>query len=307
MFPPPFIAQPDFNVVSNSLTQIAHHVKGLARDSHASPRGLSPISRLEFESSRPEFSRPEYLAPHDDRGAPRTGSQLYAQRLAALRVGKLYTRLSIDSFREMWQQAVEPPTYEQWRKLLALEAKAAAGRQSSRDLSVLLGDSLSLWFPSDRLPPSQIWLNQGISGDTTRHILSRLAAFENVRPTRIYVMAGVNDLKSGASDTEIVWNLQTIVRRLRAAHPQAQVVVQSILPTRSLTIENDRIPGINRRVAAIAQREGAVYLNLYTQFVAHDGEMMPAYTVDGIHLSAQGYERWQAAVQQAELQIAQGR
>ncbi len=329
MFPPPFIAQPDFNVVSNSLAQIAHHVKGLSRGSSGvaqsanrtervnqnSLKGLPAVAHPERSGQRPEFSRPAFISPQRgscgvtpcaNRATPRSGGQLYAQRLAALREGKLYTRLPIDSFSDAWQQASQQPTYKQWRDLLALEAKAVSARQSSRDLSVLLGDSLSLWFPSDRLPSDQLWLNQGISGDTTRNILARLSAFGKARPKLIYLMAGVNDLKLGATDIEIVWNLQSIMRRLRTEHPQAQLIVQSILPTRSPMIQNARIPVINRQIAAIAQREGATYLDLYSQFVAQDGELMPAYTVDGIHLSAQGYERWQSVVQRAELRVARG-
>lgn len=318
MFPPPFIAQPDFNVVSNSFIQIAHHVKSLSRGSSRvarsanqqvhqdSLKALPAVAQPEVNRQSPEFSRPAFISPQHHRATPRSGGQLYAQRLAALRVGKLYTRLPIDSFSEAWQQTSAQPTYKQWRNLLALEAKAVSARQSSRDLAVLLGDSLSLWFPSDRLPNDQLWLNQGISGDTTRNILARLSAFAKARPKLIYVMAGVNDLKLGATDPEIVWNLHMIVRRLRAEHPRAQLVVQSILPTRSPMIQNARIPVINRQIAAIAQREGATYLDLYSQFVAQDGELMPAYTVDGIHLSAQGYERWQSVVQGADLRLAQG-
>jgi lysophospholipase L1-like esterase len=314
MIPPPFIAQPNVDVVvPNPPLQIAEEIQELTRHSFGatsqssvgSPTLRPAIARPETSIQHPEFSQPDRSIPRYV-ATPHQGSQFYAQRLAALRVGKLYTRLPPDSFSEVWQQASGQPTYEQWRALLAAEAKAVTRRQTTRNLSILLGDSLSMWFPSDRLPQDQLWLNQGISGDTTRNILRRLSAFAKSRPNTIYLMAGVNDLKLGATDTEIVSNLQKIVHRLRASHPQAQLIVQSILPTRSPKIQNSRIAGINQRVAAIARQEGATYLDLYSQFADRDGQIVPAYTVDGIHLSAAGYSTWRSAVQKTELRLAQG-
>jgi lysophospholipase L1-like esterase len=236
---------------------------------------------------------------------PRSGSQLYVQRLAALQAGKLYTRLPIDSFRDLWSQASRQPTYQQWRQLLTLEAKAVANGQGNNRLAVIVGDSLSMWFPSDRLPSEQLWLNQAISGDTTRGMLQRLGDFAATRPHVIYVMAGVNDLKAGVSDAEILGNLQQIVRRLRQSHPQARLVLQSILPTRVAQIPNQRIVQINRQLATIARRHNAVFLNLHSQFAALDGAMQPTYTTDGVHLSDRGYATWQLSLQWAEQLLAQ--
>lgn len=237
--------------------------------------------------------------------APRSGSQFYVQRLAALQSGRLYTRLPIDSFRDLWQKASQQPTYEQWRQLLALEARAVANGQGDNRLAVIVGDSLSMWFPSDRLPAEQLWLNQAISGDTTRGVLQRLGDFAETRPDVVYVMAGVNDLKAGAADAEILGNLQQIVQRLRQTHPQAKIVLQSILPTRVPNIPNQRIVQINRQLATIARRHNAVFLNLHRQFTALDGAMQPAYTTDGVHLNDRGYATWQLSLRWAEQLLAQ--
>lgn len=251
----------------------------------------------EFSLNSTEFSRP--VPP-----SPRSGSQLYAQRLAALRAGKLYTRLPASSFRNAWLQANEQPTYEQWRALLRQEARAAAAGQGNNRLAVIVGDSLSLWFPPDRLPSYQLWLNQAISGETTRGILKRLSDFSHTQPQVIYVMAGVNDLKQGLTDAEILWNFQQIVRRLQQRHPRAQIVLQSILPTRSHLIPNDRIAGLNQQLSTIAQRSGALYLDLHAQLADTNGQIQPEYTTDGIHLSEQGYAAWQWGLRWAETEVA---
>ncbi|XGV98991.1 MAG: GDSL-type esterase/lipase family protein [Leptolyngbya sp. BL-A-14] len=260
---------------------------------------LKPRAYPDVGQDATEFSPPTLVLP-------RSGSQLYWQRVAALRSGRLYTRLPIDSFHEIWSRATSSPTAAQWRTLLALEAKAATRGQGNRRLSVMVGDSLSLWFPSDRLPTGQLWLNQAISGETTQAILHRLPTFAVARPQAIYVMAGVNDLKQGATDNEILWNLRQIARRLKQAHPGARIVLQSILPTRTEMVPGNRIGWLNQRLAAIAQEDGVIFLNLYAQFTDEDGNLRPELTTDGLHLNANGYATWQAQLAQADTWIAQG-
>jgi lysophospholipase L1-like esterase len=213
--------------------------------------------------------------------------------------------MPVDCFYDHWHQATGHPSYRQWRELLALEAKAAGRGKGSNALTVMVGDSLSQWFPADQLPARQIWLNQGISGDTTAGMLQRLSVLKTAQPDTIYLMAGVNDLKRGASDREILGNLHQILTRLRQQHPNVRIVVQSILPTRSRYIPNARIAQINPMIQALAQRHAADYLDLHQQFQDNNGELRRDLTTDGIHLSPQGYQVWQAALQRMDQHLAQ--
>ena len=118
-----------------------------------------------------------------------------------------------------------------------------------------------MWFPSERLPGSRLWLNQGISGDNTRGILQRTDTLKQTKPHSIYLMAGINDLRQGETDADILWNLRGIVRRLRENHPKARIIVQSILPTRFPAIPNHRIRNLNKQLAKIAAEEAVSYLD----------------------------------------------
>ncbi|NEO62293.1 MAG: acylhydrolase, partial [Moorea sp. SIO4G2] len=246
--------------------------------------------------------------------SPKSGTELYYQRLAALRAGKLYTRLPAHSFSSFWAKGLNhkgvpltKPTYQQWKQLLAQEARAVAYGQGNNRLSMVVGDSLSLWLPAQGLPNYQLWLNQGISGENTSQILSRLSAFSQTRPDTIYVMAGINDLRQGKTDQVILNNLRQITRQLRQNHPQAQLIIQSILPTRATAISNQRIRNLNQQIAQIAQQEGAAYLNLHKLFTDSKGQMEPNLTTDGIHLTPLGYQVWQEALQYTESLIAANR
>ncbi len=254
------------------------------------------------------------LKPQSSAFSPTSGTQLYYQRIAALKAGKIYTRLPADSFQSVWAkeattkaQSLPKPTHEQWQRLLEQEAKAVSKGQGSNRLAILVGDSLSLWFPSEGLPQGQLWLNQGISGENSGQILRRLSAFSQTRPSTIYLLAGINDLRQGASDPVVLNNLRQIVRRLRLNHPQAQIVMQSILPTRLSAIPNQRIRNLNQQIAVIAKQEGAGYLNLNALFADGQGQIGEDLTTDGLHLTRRGYEVWQEGLQYAESLIAANR
>lgn len=259
---------------------------------------LSPSSPSLPHSPTPIAAAPTLYPPPATLITPRpaSGSQLYQQRWAALRAGRLYTRLPANSFYEAWVNAQQQPTHEQWIHLLAQEAQVMAQSQGNNRLTVLLGDSLSLWFPPERLQRDRFFLNQGISGDTTAGVLRRLPALARTRPDTIHVMVGINDLRRGDPDEVVLARLQQIMRQLRQQHPQARVVVHSILPTRLPTLPGHRIRRFNQTLAAIAQQERVQYLDLQGYFADAEGNLRPDLTTDGLHLNPQGYAMWQLAI-----------
>lgn len=237
------------------------------------------------------------------RNGPQSGPQLYRQRLTALKSGRLYTRLPLDSFRESWGRVAQKPSYEQWRQLLALESRAVVKGQGKNRLGIVVGDSLSLWLPAKSLPNSHIWLNQGISGDTTQGIMQRVNAFKQTRPDSIYLMAGINDLRRGESDETILRNLRQIMRQLRSNHSEANIMVQSILPT-SIGISSERIHNLNQAIELIAYQEKVNYLDLHSRFASEQGDMPAALSTDGLHLNGRGYSIWSSVLRDTETWIA---
>lgn len=229
---------------------------------------------------------------------PNSGSQLYHQRRAALTAGQLYTRLAPDSFQAQWINAQTQPTYEQWQQLLAQEAKAVGQGQGQNQLTVMLGDSLSLWLPPEWLPRHQFWLNQGISGDTTAGIRNRLSALDHTRPTTIHLMAGINDLRHGATNQTVLTNLAAIVQQLQQRHPQAKIVIYSILPTRLPQLPSDRITDLNQQIQRMAHQTGVNFLDLQPHFADAQGGLRPDLTTDGLHLNPRGYRLWHHAIAQ---------
>ncbi|BAZ49663.1 lipolytic enzyme, G-D-S-L [Nostoc sp. NIES-4103] len=197
--------------------------------------------------------------------------------------------------------------YQQWLDILQQEANIAALQRPQR-LSILAGDSISLWFPTELLPENRNWLNQAISGETSYGLLKRLNLFDRTQPEVIFVMIGINDLIRGVKDEVILDNQRQIMSYLRRVHPKAQIVVQSILPhggeeatwegrERLLAITNTRIRQLNQQLQNMASKQGVKYLDLYSLFTNKQGNLRPDFSTDGLHLSPAGYIVWRTALQ----------
>lgn len=198
-------------------------------------------------------------------------------------------------------------TYQEWVDILKQEAKVAADQRPPH-LTILAGDSLSLWFPPELLPEGKNWLNQGISGETSNGLLKRLNIFDRTQPEVIFVMIGINDLIRGMSDRVILDHQRQIISYLRKVHPTAQIVVQSILPhgaeeatwkgrEKLLVVANSRISELNQQLQIISTKKGVKYLDLYPLFTNKQGNLRREFTTDGLHLSPEGYIVWRSALQ----------
>lgn len=196
--------------------------------------------------------------------------------------------------------------YEQWVALLGQELATMAAKNPDH-LTILLGDSLSLWFPAELLPGRRVWMNQGISGEKTHTLLSRLDLLDVADVDTIFLMIGINDLIWGQSDQQVLTNYREIMDYLVTYHPDTEVVVQSILPhgaeastweSRHLLLElpNERIRAMNQSLEQIARDYDAYYLELYPIFSNGEGKLRPDLTTDGLHLNREGYLVWRSAI-----------
>lgn len=228
-----------------------------------------------------------------------------AQPSVALPKSELLAQTQEEVFSELGD--AHKLNYQQWVTLLGQEARVAAQNKPD-NLYVLLGDSISLWFPQEMLPEGKTWLNQGISGETTLGLLRRLTLLDDTEPKAIFIMIGINDLLKGIGDDTVLANQQLIVRYLKETHPTAKIILQSILPhsgnratwegrDRLRSLPNRRIRAINEQLEDIAESEGVFYLNLYPLFADEQGQLKSEFSTDGLHLNRQGYALWNTALQ----------
>jgi lysophospholipase L1-like esterase len=178
---------------------------------------------------------------------------------------------------------------------------AAAGRKRRRsfaaekvtDGSVLfLGDSITQGGKWDELFPELSTLNRGINGDTTEDVLKRLDEALH-KPIAVSLLIGTNDLHTYRrlkNPEGIVARAEEIVERIRAAAPEAQILINSMTPRTPLFAP--RIRTLNARFADIAQRTGSTFVDLWPALANENGALRKEFTSDNLHLSPAGYAAW---------------
>jgi lysophospholipase L1-like esterase len=163
--------------------------------------------------------------------------------------------------------------------------------RAEEPLVVMFGDSLaqggfwSEWFGAQVL-------NRGIGGDTSADALARVDEIIALRPSVVFVEFGTND--SGVlPPEETARNVEKIVATLRASLPNCKIVVFGLLPGR--THQRDAIAKeVNERIAGTVGRDS--FLDMSNAFSTPTGVISPELTSDGTHLSAEGYRRWCAVL-----------
>lgn len=156
---------------------------------------------------------------------------------------------------------------------------------------MLIGDSITeAWLWQDGVFPADVVTNHGVGWDNTGGVLARLPQMTRHNPDQIFIKIGTNDISQGVPKAEIVANVDTLLSKLKAVFPQAEIYMQSILPRES--DKRDIIAQINADYREMVQKHGVDWVDLTPLFAAPDGTLLPELTDDGLHLRAEGYRIW---------------
>ena len=114
---------------------------------------------------------------------------------------------------------------------------------------------------------------------------------------KIYVMLGVNEL--GWNKVETFTNQYAkVIDRLREDHPDAEVVIQSILPVSAAQdakgsyVNNQRIRTFNEAIMKLAEEKACSYVNVAEAVTDEKGCLRADLTFDGVHLNTAGCRIW---------------
>ena len=159
---------------------------------------------------------------------------------------------------------------------------------------VFIGDSLTRGENFQEYYPESKIINLGRSGDTLSGISERSHVIARFTPEKIFVMGGVNSIKTNSIE-EIVSQYEEMIIELKTENPNAEIFVQSVLPIKNIKEEgrltNKNIVKLNEELKSLADRNGLTYIDIYSAYVLN-GEMNPDYTVDGVHLKDEYKYLW---------------
>jgi len=145
--------------------------------------------------------------------------------------------------------------------------------------------------------------NRGIGGFTTTDMLAHMEEqVFGVEPGRVFINIGTNDIGSpDYQQEELIKNYRNILAKIKSRLPGTQVNLLAYYPVNELA--NDRVPKetfqnrtnenirkANTAVQGLAAEFGYRYLDVNTGLTDETGRLKKEFTVEGIHMYANGYE-----------------
>ena len=127
-------------------------------------------------------------------------------------------------------------------------------------------------------------------------LLDALAQVETP-PERIFVMLGVNELGWAKSENFHDYYV-ALIERLRQDHPEADILVQSILPVSKLQeekktyVNNARIARYNEIIRLVCGETDTPLLDVAGAVADEEGFLRSDWTYDGVHLNKKGCAAW---------------
>ena len=185
------------------------------------------------------------------------------------------------------------------------EANAKLGPPAKgEDRVVFFGDSITDSWKLDQYFPGKPYVNRGISGQSTYHMLLRFRPdVIDLKPRVVVILAGTNDISS----TTEKFKLETIESNFLSMVDLAQangisVVIASVTPVSDYNKDAKGVSVIrtelrppaminelNAWLKGLCVKRGVVYLDYFTPLSDEKGLLKADFAKDGLHPNDQGY------------------
>ncbi len=150
--------------------------------------------------------------------------------------------------------------------------------------------------------------NRGIIGDEAMGIYNRLFQILPGKPSKIFLMTGVNDVSHNLTADSVVTLITKVIDKIQADSPDTKLYLQSLLPInesfgryKTMIGKTDLIPVINTKLEALAKERKLPFINLFPLFTEKGTNIMrKELTTDGLHLTEKGYKIWSKALSEAD-------
>lgn len=172
------------------------------------------------------------------------------------------------------------------------------------------GSSLMEQFPVNELLMTngmdQVIYNRGIGGFTTTDMLQHMEEMVfGTEPSRIFINIGTNDIGSPEYQLEaLLERYEEIIVRIQERLPEAEINMMAYYPvnetdkipegewgkTAFVTRTNENINIANAAIENLAAKEGCRFINVNEGLADERGKLKKEYTIEGIHMYANGYQ-----------------
>jgi len=164
---------------------------------------------------------------------------------------------------------------------------------------VFVGNSITEQGWWSMLFKSKNIVNRGIGGDNAYGILDRLPDILAAKPSKMFLMCGINDISLKISNDTIAANIRKMVRMTKEMAPECKLYIESVLPINETRLvyatvkgQNPTVDELNAKLKAMCEQEGVGFVDIASLLKDEKGELSLSLTKDGLHLHPQAYVIW---------------
>ena len=154
--------------------------------------------------------------------------------------------------------------------------------------TVIIGDSHVQLIPWSNLLASRGLVSLGVGGDTFAGVRDRLDDALRLKPAKIILMGGTNDINKGKTAEVIVTDILAIAADVTARLPDCEILVVSMFPFnpdgKDAELKNRTVAEVNEVLHNQFGSQIRV-IDLFSTMKTWD----PSYFYDDWHLSSKGY------------------
>lgn len=152
------------------------------------------------------------------------------------------------------------------------------------------------------------YIGRGIGGQTSYQFVVRFRPdVINLKPKLVVINAGTNDVAENTGPFDLETTFGNIVSMVELAKAnKIKVILTSVLPAakfgwnKKITDAPDKIEALNAMIKDYAKKHKIPYVDYYTPMVTGpERALNPAYSKDGVHPTAAGYEVMEALIKPA--------
>ena len=150
------------------------------------------------------------------------------------------------------------------------------------------------------------YVNRGIGGQTTPQMLLRFRQdVIDLHPKAVVILAGTNDIAGNTGPMTLEQIHNNILSMVELAKANGiKPIVCSVLPAfdypwRPGLQPNIKIPKLNNMLKAMAESQGVMYLDYFSEMADDRNGLPSALTTDEVHVTKEGYSVMERMVKNA--------
>jgi len=164
---------------------------------------------------------------------------------------------------------------------------------------IFLGNSITEMGRWGQLIGDSTVVNRGIGGDITFGVLKRMDDIIQRKPSKLFLLIGINDVGKDIPDAVIADNIRKMIKRVQNESHSTIIYLESILPVNpdmkgfpQHYDKNQHVISTNILLKKLASETNIIFIDTHSLFADGEGKLKKEYTIEGLHINQKGYEAW---------------